>query len=327
MAMNVVPIRSVIGGVIEFVATLLAAAAVVFVVLEILPGDPAAVILGVSATPETLAALHRDLGLDRPVAIRFLGWIGDLIRGDLGISTTYRVPVADLVAERLAVTLPLAGAALTVAVGAGLPIGFLAAARSGRPLDRLLMIGAEIGLAVPGFWIGMLAVLVFAVTLGWLPAGGFPGWRAGFGPAAAALVLPSLALAAPQAAILARVARAAALEVIGEDFVRAARAKGLGPIAVMRRHVVRNALVPIVTILGLQVSSLIAGAIVIENVFALPGLGRLLQQAIAAHDLVTVRGLVVLFVAMVIAVNGAVDGLHRLIDPRLGRAETPPEVP
>lgn len=310
--------RVILGRFVEFVATLFGAAVVIFVVLEILPGDPAAVILGLSATPESLAALHHDLGLDRSAVVRFFAWIFDLLHGDFGESYTYRVPVAGLVAERLGVTLPLAGAAIVVSTAIGLPLGLFAAARAGRWFDTVTMVGVEIGLAVPNFWIGILAVLLFSVTLGWLPAGGFPGWSAGFGAVAASLLLPTIALALPQAAILARVTRSAALDALEEEWVRAARAKGLSRAAVMRRHVARNALVPVVTILGLQFSSLVAGAILIENVFTLPGLGRLLFQAITAHDLVVVRGLVVLFAALVVSVNFLVDVAYGLIDPRIG---------
>jgi peptide/nickel transport system permease protein len=307
------------GRVVELFATLIGAATVVFVVTEILPGDPAAVILGVSATPETLAALHRDLGLDRPVVWRFFSWLGALLTGDLGESHTYRIAVGTLVGERLGVTLALAIGAIGLSTAIGLPLGLAAAGRAGGLFDTAVMILVEIGLAVPSFWIGILFVLLFSVTLGWLPAGGFPGWGGGVVPALAALALPAVALALPQAAIIARVTRGAALEVLSSDFVRAARAKGLDRGAVMRRHVARNALVPVVTILGLQFSSLVAGAILVENVFALPGLGRLLYQAIAAHDLVVVRSVVTLFAGFVVVVNFAVDLAYRLIDPRIGR--------
>jgi peptide/nickel transport system permease protein len=305
------------GRFLQFVATLLGAATVVFVVTEILPGDPAAVILGLSATPETLAALHHDLGLDRPMIWRFLAFLGDLARGDLGESHTYRVAVASLIGERLGLTVTLALGAIGLSTLIGLPIGLAAASRAGRPFDTGSMVVVEIGLAVPSFWIGILLVLLFAVTLGWLPAGGFPGWHGDPGAIAGSLVLPIVALALPQAAILARVTRGAALGVLASDFVRAARAKGLSARVILRRHVARNALVPVVTILGLQFSSLVAGAILIENVFALPGLGRLLYQAIAAHDLVVVRALVTLFAGLVVAVNFVVDVVYRLIDPRI----------
>jgi peptide/nickel transport system permease protein len=302
------------------VLTLLAAALVVFVVLEVLPGDPAAVALGLNAAPEALAALRTEMGLDKPAALRFALWLGGLATGDLGLSYTYRVPVADLVVERMAVTAPLALMAIGLSIAIGIPLGVFAASRHGGPADAGVMAFAQAGLAIPNFWFGLLLVLVFAVGLGWLPAGGFPGWRAGAGPALKALLLPALALASPQAAIIARVTRASMLDTLQEDFVRTARAKGLSETTTLRRHALRNALIPVVTILGLQFSVLIAGAIIIENVFALPGLGRLVFQAVAQHDLIVVKDLVLLFAGAAILINFAVELLYGLIDPRLRQA-------
>ena len=297
--------------------TLLAAAVVIFVVLEILPGDPAAVTLGLNAAPEALAALRAEMGLDKPAVLRFLLWLGGLATGDLGQSYTYRVPVLQLIAERMAVTLPLALMAIALATAIGIPLGMLAASRHGRLTDAGVMAFAQAGLAIPNFWFGLLLVLVFAVGLGWLPAGGFPGWQAGIGVSLKALLMPALALALPQAAIIARVTRSSMLDTLQADFVRTARAKGLSEGTTMRRHALRNALIPVVTILGLQFSVLIAGAIIIENVFALPGLGRLVFQAIAQHDLIVVKDLVMLFAGLAILINFAVELLYGLIDPRL----------
>jgi peptide/nickel transport system permease protein len=305
---------------IAFALTLIAAALVIFLMLEVLPGDPAAVTLGLNAAPEALAALRAEMGLDRPAAIRFLAWVGGLLTGDLGLSYTYRVPVAQLIVERMAVTLPLALMAMTLAAAIGVPLGMLAAANHNRPADAAVMVFAQAGLAIPNFWFGLLLVLVFAIGLGWLPAGGFPGWRAGAPAALRSLALPALALALPQAAILARVTRSAMLDTLQEDFVRTARAKGLSERVTLLRHALRNALIPVVTILGLQFSVLIAGAIIIENVFALPGLGRLVFQSIAQHDLIVVKDLVMLFAALAILVNFIVDLLYGVIDPRLREA-------
>lgn len=297
--------------------TLLAAALVIFVVLEILPGDPAAVTLGLNAAPEALAALRAEMGLDKPAVLRFFIWLGGLVTGDLGQSYTYRVSVLQLITERMAVTLPLALMAIALAMAIGIPLGMLAASRHGRLADAGVMAFAQAGLAIPNFWFGLLLVLVFAVGLGWLPAGGFPGWQAGIGASLKALLMPALALALPQAAIIARVTRSSMLDTLQEDFVRTARAKGLSESTTMRRHALRNALIPVVTILGLQFSVLIAGAIIIENVFALPGLGRLVFQAIAQHDLIVVKDLVMLFAGLAILINFAVELLYGLIDPRL----------
>lgn len=304
---------------IAALVTLLAAAVIIFVMLELLPGDPAAVVLGVNATPETLAALRSDFGLDRPVLERFFRWLVGFATGDLGTSYTYRIPVAALIAERFAVTLPLAFLSILLAAAIGLPLGLFAAARANSASDTAVMVFAEIGLAVPSFWLAILLVLLFSVTLGWLPSGGFPGWDRGIVPGLKALVLPAISLALPQAAVLARIMRGAALEAMAEPWMRTARAKGLSLPETMRRHVFRNALIPVLTILGLQVSFLIAGAIVIENVFSLPGLGRLVFQAIGQHDIIVVKDLVMVFSAMVILVNFLVDVLYGLVDPRLAR--------
>ena len=299
-----------------FVITLWAASVVVFVAMAVLPGDPALVMLGTEASPDTLAALRSRLGIDQPPVDRYLAWIGGLLTGDLGTSHAYGVPVAGLIGDRLAVTLPLAVLAIGLAAAVAVPLGVLAAERRGRPADFGVMGFAQLGVAVPGFWIGILLILVFSVELGWFPAGGFPGWDAGAAAVLAALALPALALALPEAAILARVTRSATLDTLGEDYVRTARAKGLGRRAVLRRHVLRNALVPMVTILGLQFAFLLAGAIVIESVFTLPGLGRLVVQAIGQRDLVVVQTVVVLMAGLVIAINLAVDLAYAAIDPR-----------
>lgn len=296
-------------------AMLVLASLVVFVVLEVMPGDPALLMLGTEARPDTLAALRAQMGLDRPAPVRYLAWIGGLLTGDPGTSFTYDLPVGTLIADRLSVTAPLTGLAILLSTALALPLGLFAASRRGGPGDWGVMAFSQMGVAVPGFWVGILLVLVFSIGLGWLPAGGFPGWSAG--PAAlASLLLPAVSLALTEAAILARVTRAAVLDTLGEDYVRTARAKGLSRRAVLWRHVLRNALVPVVTIVGLQFSYLMAGTVVIENVFYLPGLGRLLFQAIAQRDLIVVKDLVTLLAALVILVNFLVDLLYAVIDPR-----------
>ncbi|MCU0817867.1 MAG: ABC transporter permease [Beijerinckiaceae bacterium] len=302
---------------VTLLTTLLVAAIVIFGVTEILPGDPAAVMLGLTATPETVAALRTELGLDAPAFQRFFGWIIGFFTGDLGISYAYRVPVAGLIAERLQVTLPLALMASFLAATLGITLGALAASRANSLVDSALMASAQVGLAIPNFWFGILMVLLFSITLGWFPAGGFPGWETGFLNGFHALFLPACALALPQAAVLARLTRTAVLEALGEDFVRTARAKGLNAGQTLRRHVLRNAMVPVVTMLALQFSFLITGTIIIENVFALPGLGRLIFQSVGGHDLVTVKSLVMIYVGAVILVNALVDMAYGLIDPRL----------
>jgi peptide/nickel transport system permease protein len=302
---------------LSLVGTLFAAALIVFLVLEVLPGDPAQIMLGTDAQPDTLAALRLQLGLDRPAPERFLTWLGGLVTGDLGRSYTYSVPVASLVAERLAITLPLALIAMALTTILALGLGTYAASRHRRAGDVGVMAATQLGIALPNFWVAILLIMLFAITLGWLPAGGFPGWRAGLWPALKALLLPAVSLALVQAAILARVTRSAVLDVSREDFVRTARAKGLTRGQALRRHVLRNALLPVVTLMGLQFAYLLGGTIVVENVFRLPGLGRLIFQAINERDLVVVKDVVVLLAGMVVFVNFLVDLLYRVIDPRL----------
>jgi peptide/nickel transport system permease protein len=296
--------------------TLAAASLVVFAVLELLPGDPALLQLGTEAREDTLAALRREMGLDEPAVARYLAWVGGLLTGDLGTSFTYGVPVGQLIAERLAITIPLTLIALALSTALALPLGMLAAARHNRAADYGVMAFSQLGMAVPSFWFAILLILLFSVELGWVQAGGFPGWQPDPWAALRALALPALALAVVEAAILARVARSAVLETLREDYVRTARAKGLGRTAVMRRHVLRNALIPIATIVGLQFGFLMAGAIVVENVFTLPGLGRLLFQAVTQRDLIVVQDVVLLLAAIVVTVNFLVDLLYAAIDPR-----------
>lgn len=312
-------LRFLLGRLGSFVATLMAASLLVFAVLDLLPGNAAAILLGTAARPDTIAAMQRQLGLDQPAAVRYVRWIGSALQGDLGQSANYGVPVSQLIGERLVVTLPLALLALTFAVLIGVGLGVGAAARPGKAPDRLASALAQGGIAVPDFWFGILFVLLFSTTLHWFSAGGFPGWDQP-GAALKALLLPALALALPQAAVLTRVTRAAVLDVADEDFVRTARAKGLGGGRILWRHVVRNALVPIVTIVGLQFSFLIAGAVLVENVFGLPGLGRLAFQALSQRDLIVIRNVTMLFAGIVILVNFLVDLAYLALDPRLRAA-------
>jgi len=302
---------------LTFLATLIGASLVVFLVLEILPGDPAQIMLGTDARPDTLAALRTKLGLDRPPLERYLAWVGGLLRGDFGLSYTYGVPVAELITERLQVTVPLALIAIVLSTTLALTLGIYAASHHNKAGDWGVMAFGQAGIAVPNFWFAMLLILLFAVHLGWFSAGGFPGWSGGMGPALKSLVLPACSLALVQGAILARITRSAVLEVMREDFVRTARAKGLSRRATLWRHVLRNALIPVVTILGLQLSALLTGTIIIENVFSLPGLGRLVFQSINQRDLIVVKDVVVLFAALVVTINFAVDLIYVAIDPRL----------
>src|SRR5271169_4546750 len=299
-----------------FVVTLLFASLVVFAVMQILPGDAAQTMLGPTATPEAVAALSHKLGLDLPAPIRYVRWIGGALHGDLGLSYAYNSPIGPLIASSLAVSAPLALMAMAFAAAVGLAAGVYAADRRGRAGDAIVMGASQVGIAVPNFWLAILLVIVFAVTLRLVPAGGFPGWGQ---PARAlgALILPAVALGAVQAAILTRVTRSALIEALNEDFMRTARAKGLSRRAALWRHALPNALPPILTILGLQFANLVAGAVVVENVFVLPGLGRLIVQSIANRDVLVVEDCVMGLAAFVIAVNLLVDLVSAAIDPRL----------
>ncbi len=298
-------------------ATLVLASIVVFAVLEILPGDPARLMLGMNASAEQVEQVRTQMGLNDPLLLRYLHWVGNLVVLDFGRSYTYSVPVIDLVRERVAVSLPLALIALALSTLIAIPVGLYAASRQGRFGDTVSMGISQIGVAIPNFWFALLLIYLFAVWLKWVPAGGFPGWNAGVWPALKALILPAIALALPQAAILARVTRQALIEVLSEDYIRTARAKGMPYRAVLWRHALRNAMIPVLTILGLQFAFLLAGTIIIENVFYLPGLGRLIFQAITQRDLIVVESVVMLLVATVILVNLLVDFSYAIVDPRL----------
>ena len=299
-------------------ASLIVASVVIFAVIEVIPGDPAAFMLGLNATDTAIANLRAELGLGGSPPERYLAWIGGMLTGDFGTSYTYRVPVADLVLDRVWVSLPLAVYALILSTAIAIPVGILAASTRGQAADVGVMGTTQLGIAVPNFWFAMLLVLFFAVHLQWFSAGGFPGWD---DPQAAlkSLTLPAVALALPQASILARVMRSALIETLDQDYIRTARAKGLGHGQAVRRHALKNALIPVLTILGLQFSFLMAGAIIIENVFFLPGLGRLIFQGITQRDLVVVESVTMLLVFAVIVVTFLVDVAYAVVDPRLRR--------
>lgn len=297
--------------------SLTVASIVIFTVIEVIPGDPASFMLGLNAEPDTVAALKRELGLDGSKVQRYFDWVSGLLVGDFGTSYTYRVPVAELIGARLWVSLPLTIYALIISTAIAIPVGVIAATRRGSIADTLIMGSTQIGISVPNFWFAMLLVLFFAITWRLFPSGGFPGWEEGFWPNIKALTLPAIALAMAEASILARVMRSSMLEVLGQDYIRTARAKGLTRPKAIRRHALRNAMIPVVTIMGLQFPFLLAGAIIIENVFFLPGMGKLIFQGVTQRDLIVVESVVMLMVALVILVTFLVDIIYALIDPRL----------
>ena len=312
-------IRFIARRLVSLALTLLVASVIVFVALEVVPGDPASVMLGVNAQPETIAALKQELGLDVSKPVRYFNWVTGMLKGDFGVSYTYRTPVRGMIADRMVISFPLALYALLLSTAIAFPAGIFAATRRGSLADVSIMGTTQLGIAIPNFWFAMILVSIFAIQLRWFSAGGFPGWEEGFLAGLKALTLPAIALALPQASILARVMRSSLLDTLGEDFIRTARAKGLTARQALWRHALRNALIPVLTIIGLQFSFLLAGAIIVENVFYLPGLGRLIFQGITQRDLIVVESVVMLLVFAVVVVTFLVDVAYASVDPRLRR--------
>src|SRR5262245_33400658 len=298
-------------------ATLFFVSILVFVVIRVLPGDPALIILGTEGSPEAAARLRRSLGLDRPLAVQYVEWVGRAARGDLGRSIQYDVPVTSLILSRMNVTLPLTLLAAGLMVATAIPLGLFAATRHRRWGDYLTMTLSQLGVAVPGFWAGLLLILLFSVKLGWVQSGGFDGWGQGVWPALRSLLLPAAALGFLQFAVLARTTRSAVLEVLREEYVKTARAKGVAERLVLFRHALANAMIPVITVAGVQLGQLMAGSIVLETVFYLPGLGRLAIGAITARDLPVVQGVVLFVASMIVLINVAVDVLYGFLDPRI----------
>jgi peptide/nickel transport system permease protein len=298
-------------------ATLFFVSVLVFVVVRVIPGDPALIIIGTEGSPEAAERLRQAMGLDRPIPVQYLEWVGSALRGDLGRSIQYDVPVAALIVSRLAVSLPLTLMAAGLMVALAIPLGVYAATRHRRWGDYVTMMLSQLGIAVPAFWAGLLLILLFSVRLGWFQSGGFDGWSQGVWPAVKSLLLPAAALGLFQFAVLARTTRSATLEVLREEYVKTARAKGAAERSVIFRHALRNAMIPIVTVLGIQLGQLMAGSIILESVFYLPGLGRLALGAISARDLPVVQGVVLFVASVIVLINFAVDILYGFLDPRI----------
>ncbi|MDR7445048.1 MAG: ABC transporter permease [Armatimonadota bacterium] len=306
--------RRLLHRLVQILPTVLGALVIVFVLLRVVPGDPAAAILGVSATPESVQTLRAQLGLDRPLWRQFLDYVAGLLRLDLGTSLAFRVPVARLLAQALGPTLLLALGGTVVSVLIGVPTGVVAALNRGKPVDQLVSVLALVGVSLPVFVWGVVLLVVF--TLHWriLPASGL---GEGIGGTLKALVLPSVATGMFLAGLVSRITRSSVLGVLGQDYVRTAWAKGLEPRHVFRRHVLRNALIPVVTVVGLNMGTLLGGVVVVEGIFARPGLGRLLLDAIYARDYPLIQGIVLVSVLLTILLNQLVDLLYTLLDPRV----------
>ena len=300
-----------------FAGSLVVASLLVFWVMTVLPGDPARVALGVNATPAAVETMRARFGLDRPLVVQYADWAGGLARGDLGVSYVSEAPIGPQLADRLAVTAWLVGVGMLVAAVVAVPVGVVMAAWHRRPAGLALSALTQLGVAVPAFLAGIIAVTVFAVRLRWLPANGWTPPSVDPAMFARQLVLPAVSLGAVQGAVLARYVRSAVLDVLREDFLRTARAKGLTLWRALARHGLRNAAVPVVTVLGLQLATLLVGAVVIERVFVIPGVGSLLLDAVANRDLLVVGDVVMVLVVVVLTVNFLVDVLYLALDPRL----------
>ncbi|WP_299087318.1 ABC transporter permease [uncultured Microbacterium sp.] len=301
---------------------LFVASALIFLTLRILPGDVAQLIAGVGSTPEQVDAIRERLGLDTPLLAQYLSWITGVLRGDLGTSLLTGAPVGAELAQKAQVTVPLGILSLTVALLIALPFGVLSAMRRGRPDGTALSVGAQTLAAVPVVWAGMMLVLVFAVWLGWLPAQGFPrgGWSDP-GLALRSLLLPAITIGVVEGAMLLRFVRSATLQAVGQDFVRTAAAKGLTRTQALLRHGLPTVGLSIITVLGLQIAGIIVGAVVIEQLFGLPGVGRMLVADVGNRDLPKVQGELLVLTGFVLVVGFVVDLLHRVIDPRQREAE------
>jgi peptide/nickel transport system permease protein len=297
--------------------TLLLVSMVIFAVLMVIPSDPAQIVLGLHATPETLQALRHKMGLDLPILVQYLSYIKNIMMGDLGRSITYDVSISSLILFRLQVTVPLAILSMIFAILLSVPLGIYSSLHRNRMGDYGIMVFSQVGLAVPAFWAGILLILLFAVTLHWFPAGGFENWLVDPVRALKSLLLPALSLGFVRAAVLTRMTRSSMLEVLGEDYIRTARSKGLSKRRVVYKHAFRNAIIPVVTIIGLQANDLLAGAIIVENVFHLPGIGRLVFEAIGQRDLPVIQGVVLFIATLIVVINFLIDVAYRYLDPRI----------
>ena len=302
---------------LTLILTLWFSSLIIFFIIEILPGDPALIMLGTGAEEATILALQKELGSNLPPITRYLRWIDGMLNGDFGKSYVYDQSVKELILERFRITFPLSIISVLIIIFVSIPLGVFLASQYDTYLDKFFLILTQLALAIPNFWIAILFILFFSVYLGWFNAGGFIDWDHNWLHSFKSLLLPAFSLAIPQTAILVKVTRSSVLENLNSDFIRTARAKGLSINAALWNHSLRNSLTPVITILGLQFSFLLSGTIIIENVFYLPGLGRLLFQAINLRDLILIKNLILLFTAIFIIINFMIDLIQVLIDPRI----------
>ena len=309
--------RFILRRLLQTIPVMLVVAVFIFLMLRLTPSDPAAIIAGDNATAEQVAQIRSQLGLDQPMLQQFVIWIGKVFRGDFGESFFFKKTVAELIGERIEPTLSLAFFTIIIAILVAVPLGVLAAHRQGTWVDRLVMGFSVLGFSVPTFVVGYLLIYVFAVWLNWLPVQGYQHISEGIWGWAERLILPALTLSVIYVALIARMTRASVLEVLSEDYIRTARAKGQIERKVLFRHALRNAAVPIVTVIGLGIALLIGGVVVTESLFTIPGLGRLTVDAVLARDYPTIQAVILLFSFVYVMINLAVDLLYTLLDPRI----------
>jgi peptide/nickel transport system permease protein len=288
-----------------------------FFLMQLIPGDPATVLLGPDAPDHEVEALRIELGLDRPVILQFFSWLGRVLQGDLGDSYYLGRGVTESIVMRMPATLQLAFAALVIAIAVGMPLGILAAVKQGSWIDRVVMIFAMVGISAPSFWIGLNFILVFSVTLRWFPTGGYVPLSEDFIEGVRHLVLPALALGINQAALIARMTRSSVLDVLRQDYVRTARSKGVSERRVIWRHMLKNAMNPVLTVIGISFGVLMSGTVIVETVFTYPGLGRLVVLAVQRRDYPLVQGVLLLAAALYMLINLIVDLLYVVFDPRI----------
>ena len=305
----------------RFVVTFLVATLAVFGIMRVLPGDPAAIAAGENATPELIARLAQEFGTDRPLPEQYWDWFSGLLRGDFGVSYVTRTDISPLVLDKVQVSLILVTLAMLLALAIAIPLGIVAAVRHGKPSGALVSGLSQLGIAIPGFLLGILLVSFVSLRLGWLPANGWTPPGVDFGDFLRRIILPVAALAGVQSAILMRYVRSAVLEVMHEDYLRTARAKGLSPARALLKHGLRNAAIPVLTVTSVQFAALIIGAVVIERVFVIPGLGSMLLTAVGNRDLLTVQSVVMVLVAITLIINLVVDVLYTVLDPRIRAAD------
>ncbi len=309
--------RYVVRRFISLLIILLLVSFLTFFLLQVIPGDPALLILGTEAPPEALESIRARLGLDKPWPLRYISWLTSMLRGDMGVSIRLERPVSYLIAERLPVTLSLAFMAMLIATLIAFPAGILSAVKWNSPLDYFLLFITQLGIAIPSFWVGILLILLFSLHFRLFPTGGFVSWGENPLEALKHLMLPAVSLGLVTAAFLTRMLRSSMLEVLSQVYITVAKAKGLTKGQIIFRHALKNALIPVITLAGIQLSFLMGGSIVIEHVFALPGLGRLLLSAVYTRDIPLIQGLVVFITTIVVTSNFLVDVLYAYLDPRI----------